>query len=140
MVWVCPKEKVVRKLMESGSIFYHSDHIEKGVDFQARVRWAPKTVVLWDSKSLTHPLPLAFALPADILIPIKSNPSRPLESSFSQCVALFLCSANYDTNLFTDRVCAHSAIIDFDENFAGRRHGGRITPQAERPSLTPNGV
>lgn len=23
-------------------------HISRGIDFQARVRWAPKTVVVWD--------------------------------------------------------------------------------------------
>jgi sulfonate dioxygenase len=32
-------------------------------------------------------------------------------------------------------VTAHSAIVDFDGASDGRRHGGRITPQAERPFL-----
>jgi len=55
------------------------DHIAKNADSQARLRWAPYTVALWDN-----------------------------------------------------RVTAHSAIIDFSES-GQRRHGARITPQAERP-------
>ncbi|KAF8530947.1 TauD-domain-containing protein [Gautieria morchelliformis] len=55
------------------------DHIAKGSDSQARVKWSPNTVVLWDNRILTH-----------------------------------------------------SALIDFGE-FKERRHGARITPQAERP-------
>lgn len=55
------------------------DHIDKGGDVQARVHWAPGTVVLWDN-----------------------------------------------------RVTAHSAIVDYHES-GERRHGARITPQAERP-------
>ena len=34
--------------------------------------------------------------------------------------------------LWDNRVTAHSAIVDFDQ-IGGRRHGARITPQAERP-------
>ncbi|GAA5991185.1 hypothetical protein JCM10908_006576 [Rhodotorula pacifica] len=56
-------------------------HIERGTDFQVRLRHRPRTVVAWDN-----------------------------------------------------RVTAHSAIIDFAKGGA-RRHGARITPQAERPSL-----
>ncbi|KAI5448906.1 hypothetical protein NCC49_006022 [Naganishia albida] len=37
--------------------------------------------------------------------------------------------------LWDNRVTAHSAIVDFDGARDGRRHGGRITPQAERPFL-----
>ncbi|TFK76760.1 TauD-domain-containing protein [Pluteus cervinus] len=55
------------------------DHIDKGGDNQARVKWSPGTVVLWDN-----------------------------------------------------RVTAHSAIVDYGES-KERRHGARITPQAERP-------
>jgi sulfonate dioxygenase len=55
------------------------DHIDKGGDVQARVKWSPGTVVLWDN-----------------------------------------------------RVTAHSAIVDYGES-GERRHGARITPQAERP-------
>lgn len=55
------------------------DHIAKGGDSQARVKWRPNTVVLWDN-----------------------------------------------------RITAHSAIIDYGES-KERRHGARITPQAERP-------
>ncbi|KAG8862128.1 hypothetical protein FRB96_002158 [Tulasnella sp. 330] len=56
-------------------------HIEKGADFQARIRWRPRTVVLWDN-----------------------------------------------------RVTAHSAVVDFISK-GERRHGARITPQAERPYI-----
>ncbi|KAF9458344.1 alpha-ketoglutarate-dependent sulfonate dioxygenase [Collybia nuda] len=55
------------------------DHIDKSADLQARVKWQPNTVVLWDN-----------------------------------------------------RVTAHSAIVDYKES-KERRHGARITPQAERP-------
>ncbi|KAI0935916.1 hypothetical protein AcV5_004200 [Taiwanofungus camphoratus] len=55
------------------------DHIDKSTDIQARVKWAPYTVVLWDN-----------------------------------------------------RITAHSAIVDYAET-GERRHGARITPQAERP-------
>jgi len=34
--------------------------------------------------------------------------------------------------LWDNRITAHSAIADFDQ-IGGRRHGARITPQAERP-------
>ncbi|CAK9783019.1 TauD-domain-containing protein [Cutaneotrichosporon oleaginosum] len=57
------------------------DHIEKGSDFQVRLRWEPRSVVLWDN-----------------------------------------------------RITAHNANVDFD-NLGFRRHGARITPQAERPFL-----
>ncbi|KAF9452584.1 TauD-domain-containing protein [Macrolepiota fuliginosa MF-IS2] len=55
------------------------DHIDKSADNQARVKWRPHTVVLWDN-----------------------------------------------------RITAHTAIVDFKET-GERRHGARITPQAERP-------
>jgi len=55
------------------------DLIDKSSDNQARVKWSPNTVVLWDN-----------------------------------------------------RITAHSAIVDFKE-MGSRRHGARITPQAERP-------
>ncbi|KAH9919111.1 alpha-ketoglutarate-dependent sulfonate dioxygenase [Fomitopsis serialis] len=55
------------------------DHIAKSTDIQARVKWEPYTVVLWDN-----------------------------------------------------RLTAHSAIVDFVTG-GQRRHGVRITPQAERP-------
>ncbi|TBU47349.1 hypothetical protein BD309DRAFT_1077978 [Dichomitus squalens] len=55
------------------------DHIDRSIDNQARVKWEPYTVVLWDN-----------------------------------------------------RITAHSAILDF-EKIDARRHGARITPQAERP-------
>jgi len=55
------------------------DHIDKSLDIQARVKWEPYTVVLWDN-----------------------------------------------------RITAHSAIVDYIAS-GERRHGARITPQAERP-------
>jgi len=55
------------------------DHIDKSGDSQARVKWTPYTVVLWDN-----------------------------------------------------RITSHSAIVDYGESME-RRHGVRITPQAERP-------
>ncbi|TFY80183.1 hypothetical protein EWM64_g3822 [Hericium alpestre] len=55
------------------------DHIDKSADNQARLKWAPNTVALWDN-----------------------------------------------------RITAHSAIVDYAES-KERRHGARITPQAERP-------
>ena len=30
------------------------DHIALGVDFQARVKWAEKTVVVWDNRVTVH--------------------------------------------------------------------------------------
>ncbi|GMK56195.1 hypothetical protein CspeluHIS016_0300350 [Cutaneotrichosporon spelunceum] len=56
------------------------DHVEKGSDFQIRVRWKPRTVVLWDN-----------------------------------------------------RITAHNANVDF--GLGSRRHGARITSQAERPFI-----
>ncbi|KAI9068009.1 TauD-domain-containing protein [Trametes sanguinea] len=68
------------KLEESDAILnFLYDHIDKSADNQARVKWEPNTVVLWDN-----------------------------------------------------RITAHSAILDF-EKIGARRHGARITPQAERP-------
>ncbi|GAA5975662.1 hypothetical protein JCM10908_005234 [Rhodotorula pacifica] len=60
------------------------DHISKGHDFQARIRWGELgSVTLWDN-----------------------------------------------------RVTSHSALIDWDNGLDGqRRHGLRLTPQAERPTL-----
>ncbi|KAJ7065255.1 hypothetical protein C8F01DRAFT_1124921 [Mycena amicta] len=55
------------------------DHIAKSGDHQARIKWEPNSMVLWDN-----------------------------------------------------RVTAHSAISDYS-HLKARRHGARITPQAERP-------
>jgi len=30
------------------------DHIAKGGDFQVRVKWAPRTVVVWDNRVTAH--------------------------------------------------------------------------------------
>jgi len=62
------------------------DHINKSADLQARVKWQPNTVVLWDN-----------------------------------------------------RVTAHSAIVDYKDS-KERRHGARITPQAERPIPAQDGL
>jgi hypothetical protein len=48
------------------------------------------------------------------------------------------CLAEYKTGVpltTADRVTAHTAIGDFDPAKDGFRHGARITPQAERPTL-----
>jgi taurine dioxygenase/sulfonate dioxygenase len=29
-------------------------HIARGIDYQTRVRWAPKTVVVWDNRVTAH--------------------------------------------------------------------------------------
>ncbi|KAG7098939.1 hypothetical protein E1B28_000829 [Marasmius oreades] len=55
------------------------DHVDRSVDLQARLKWTPHTVAVWDN-----------------------------------------------------RITAHSAIVDYGES-KERRHGARITPQAERP-------
>ncbi|KAJ7630542.1 hypothetical protein FB45DRAFT_793091 [Roridomyces roridus] len=55
------------------------DHIDKSGDNQARLKWQPGTIALWDN-----------------------------------------------------RITAHSAIVDYADS-KERRHGARITPQAERP-------
>ncbi|KAJ7356906.1 TauD-domain-containing protein [Mycena albidolilacea] len=55
------------------------DHIDKSGDNQARLKWRPGTIALWDN-----------------------------------------------------RITAHSAIVDYGSS-SQRRHGARITPQAERP-------
>ncbi|KAF5377621.1 hypothetical protein D9615_005108 [Tricholomella constricta] len=68
------------KREESESILkFLFDHIDKSADNQARVKWQPNTVVLWDN-----------------------------------------------------RITAHSAVVDY-KNSGERRHGARITPQAEKP-------
>jgi sulfonate dioxygenase len=35
-------------------ILIFSDHIAKGVDFQVRANWKPRTVVLWDNRVTAH--------------------------------------------------------------------------------------
>ncbi|TRM66290.1 hypothetical protein BD626DRAFT_398083 [Schizophyllum amplum] len=62
------------------------DHIDKSGDNQARLKWTPYTIALWDN-----------------------------------------------------RVTAHSAIVDFKDG-KQRRHGCRITPQAERPIPAKEGL
>ncbi|GAA5950776.1 hypothetical protein JCM3765_000604 [Sporobolomyces pararoseus] len=37
--------------------------------------------------------------------------------------------------LWDNRITAHSALIDWNDGIAGRRHGARITAQAERPFI-----
>ncbi|KAF7306550.1 TauD domain-containing protein [Mycena indigotica] len=68
------------KKQESENILnFLYDHIDKSGDNQARLKWEPGTVALWDN-----------------------------------------------------RITAHSAIVDYGDS-KERRHGARITPQAERP-------
>jgi len=68
------------KKEESANILnFLYDHIDKSGDNQARLKWEPGTVALWDN-----------------------------------------------------RITSHSAIVDYGDS-KERRHGARITPQAERP-------
>lgn len=73
------------------------DHIDKGGDVQARVKWTPNTVVLWDNRVTAHVCPFSISIPTSY------------ELTTSQ-----------------------SAIVDYGKS-KERRHGARITPQAERP-------
>ncbi|KAF5382809.1 hypothetical protein D9757_007265 [Collybiopsis confluens] len=83
----CTKGIVGYKKQESDLILnFLYDHIAGGLEGQMRVKWAPKTVVLWDN-----------------------------------------------------RVTMHSALFDF-RGSPERRHGARITPQAERPIPALNGL
>ncbi|KAJ6620335.1 TauD-domain-containing protein [Mycena sp. CBHHK59/15] len=76
----CTQSIVGYKKEESDMIIkFLYNHIAAGIDSQARVRWEPGTVVVWDN-----------------------------------------------------RVTQHSALFDYAGSKA-RRHGARITPQAERP-------
>ena len=80
------------------------DHIDKSGDHQARLKWSPYTVALWDNRVTAH-----VSLPVMAL----KNPSA-------------------------DR-CQQSAIVDFKDG-KQRRHGCRITPQAERPIPAKEGL
>lgn len=73
------------------------DHVAKNADSQARLKWAPYTVAIWDNRITNHA-------------------SLPFISS----------------SLVTQLISQQSAIVDFRET-KERRHGARITPQAERP-------
>lgn len=70
------------------------DHIAKNADSQARLKWAPYTVALWDNRITAH-----------------------VSDKMKNCNKL---------------MPNQSAIVDF-KDAKGRRHGVRITPQAERP-------
>ena len=73
------------------------DHIDKSGENQARVKWAPNTVVIWDNRVTAHVRPDLFAV----------------------CIGAI-------------KLYQQSAILDFEATLE-RRHGARITPQAERP-------
>jgi hypothetical protein len=59
--------------------------------------------------------------------------------SVGQCVSPSPLVQPYDGHgkqlTAADRVTAHTAIGDFDPAKDGFRHGARITPQAEKPTL-----
>lgn len=78
------------------------NHIERGADFQTRLRWKPRSVVLWDSEWCSCQVDLFTRSP-------------------------MICSA-------VDRITAHTATVDYDKG-GRRRHGARLTPQAEKPFI-----
>jgi len=46
MIWPTPMTDVIQKFLY--------DHIAYGADFHARVKWAEKTVVVWDNRVTLH--------------------------------------------------------------------------------------
>ncbi|KAF6228934.1 hypothetical protein HO133_007046 [Letharia lupina] len=59
------------------------DHIALGQDFQARVKWAPRTVVVWDNRVTAHSATLDWANgQRRHLARITPQAERPTETSF----------------------------------------------------------
>ncbi|QDS73107.1 hypothetical protein FKW77_000784 [Venturia effusa] len=44
----------LRKEESDALLAFLVGHISRGIDYQARVRWAPKTVVVWDNRVTSH--------------------------------------------------------------------------------------
>ncbi|KAJ6485742.1 TauD-domain-containing protein [Mycena sanguinolenta] len=74
------------------------DHIAKSGDHQARIKWEPMSMALWDNR-------------------VTGKSSVPMH----ECNSADL----------SERT-AHTATVDY-AHLKARRHGARITPQAERP-------
>jgi sulfonate dioxygenase len=95
----CTQSIVGYKKEESDMLIkFLYNHIATGIDNQARVRWEPATVVLWDN--------------------------RVTQVGYLFCLAFF--------PVRRSDFPKHSALFDYAGSKA-RRHGARITPQAERP-------
>ncbi|CAI7608295.1 unnamed protein product [Penicillium pancosmium] len=59
-------------------------HIGRGIDFQARVRWAPKTVVVWDNRVTAHSAIIDWATgERRHLARITPQAERPFETPYT---------------------------------------------------------
>ena len=66
------------------------DHIAKGQDFQVRVKWAPRTVVVWDNRVTAHSALLDWDDGARSHVArITPQAEAPYETEFEQAPANF---------------------------------------------------